>query len=185
MSTYGPTFLTESPQVSLSIEKNYKLNRYVALYVHTYCSKKVSTKSRPSNLQQPKHLLRVDLASPTYAPFIVGLDQWSVNQYLGIGKYLFILQISIMYRFMENSLISILMLSIKKYILIYWYFQYFPVPFLKSLESFISRVFMEFNTPKSSSAHSERLFSGGKLFLETKCNSLGDENFEKLLLLSF
>ena len=74
MSTYGPTFLTESPQVSLSIEKNYKLNRYVALYVHTYCSKKVSTKSRPSNLQQPKHLLRVDLASPTYAPFIVGLN---------------------------------------------------------------------------------------------------------------
>ena len=74
MSTYGPTFLTESPQVSLSIEKNYKLNRYVALYVHTYCSKKISTKSRPSNLQQPKHLLRVDLASPTYAPFIVGLD---------------------------------------------------------------------------------------------------------------
>ena len=74
MSTYGPTFLTESPQVSLSIEKNYKLNRYVVLYVHTYCSKKVSTKSRPSNLQQPKHLLRVDLASPTYAPFIVGLN---------------------------------------------------------------------------------------------------------------
>ena len=74
MSTYGPTFLTESPQVSLSIEKNYKLNRYVALYVHTYCSKKVSTKSRPSNLQQPKHLLRVDLASPTYVPFIVGLN---------------------------------------------------------------------------------------------------------------
>ena len=69
-----PTFLTESPQVSLSIEKNYKLYRYVALYVHTDCSKKVSTKSRPSNLQQPKHLLRVDLASPTYVPFIVGLN---------------------------------------------------------------------------------------------------------------
>ena len=38
---------------------------------------------------------------------------------LGIRKYLFILQISIMYRFMENSLISILMLSIKKYLLIF------------------------------------------------------------------
>ena len=86
--------------------------------------------------------------------------QWSVNQYLGIGKYLFILQISIMYRFMENSLISISMLSIKKYILIYWYFQYFTVPFLKSHESFISRVFMKFNTPEASSTHSERLFIG-------------------------
>ena len=79
--------------------------------------------------------------------------QWSVNQYLGIGKYLFILQISIMYRFMENSLISISMLSIKKYILIYWYFQYFTVPFLKSHESLISRVFMKFHTHKASSAH--------------------------------
>ena len=88
------------------------------------------------------------------------LLQWSVNQYLGIGKYLFILQISIMYRFMENSLISISMLSIKKYIMIYWYFQYFTVPFLKSHESFISRVFMKFNTPEASSTHSERLFSG-------------------------
>ena len=66
--------------------------------------------------------------------------QWSVNQYSGIGKYLFILQILIMYRFMENSLISISMLSIKKYVLIYWYFHYFTVPFLKSYESFISRV---------------------------------------------
>ena len=88
------------------------------------------------------------------------MHQWSVNQYSGIGKYLFILQISIMYRFMENSLISISMLSIKKYILIYWYFQYFTVPFLKSHESFISRVFMKFNTPEASSTHSERLFIG-------------------------
>ena len=86
---------------------------------------------------------------------------------------------------MENSLISILMLSIKKYILIYWFFQYFTVPFLKSLESFISSVFMEFNTPKVSSARSERLFIGGKLVLETKLNCLGDKNFEKLLLLKF
>ena len=82
------------------------------------------------------------------------VDQWSVNQYLGFGKYLFILQISIMYRFMKNSLISILMLSIKKYILIYWYFQYFTVPFLKSHESFVSRGFMKSNTSKASSAHS-------------------------------
>ena len=87
-------------------------------------------------------------------------NQWSVNQYLGIGKYLFILQISIMYRFMDNSLISISILSIKKYLLKYWYFQYFTVPFLKSHESFISRVFMKFNTPEASSTHSERLFIG-------------------------
>ena len=44
---------------------------------------------------------------------------------------------------------------------------------------------MKFNTPKASSARSERFFSGGKLVLETKCNRLGDENFEKLLLLNF
>ena len=88
------------------------------------------------------------------------LYQWSANQYLGIGKYHFILQILIIYRFMENSLISISMISIKKYILIYWYFQYFTVPFLKSHESFISRVFMKFNTPEASSTHSERLFIG-------------------------
>ena len=44
---------------------------------------------------------------------------------------------------------------------------------------------MKFNTPKASSARSERLFSGGKLVLETKRNRLGDENFEKLLLLNF
>ena len=104
--------------------------------------------------------------------------QWSVNQYLGIGKYLFILQVSIMYRFMENSLISISMLSVKKYILIYWYFQYFPVPSLNSHESFISRGYKKFDTLKASSAPSERLFNGGKPVLETKCNRLGDENFE-------
>ena len=98
--------------------------------------------------------------------------QWSVNQYLGIGKYLFILQISKMYRFMENSLISISMLSIKKYILIYWFFQCFTVPFLKSHESFISRIFMKFNTPEASSARSERIFSGGKLVLQTKSTVL-------------
>ena len=40
-------------------------------------------------------------------------------------------------------------------------------------------------TPEASSAPSERLFSGEKLVLETKRNRLGDENFEKLLLLSF
>ena len=44
---------------------------------------------------------------------------------------------------------------------------------------------MEFNTPKVSSARSERLFIGGKLVLETKLNCLGDKNFEKLLLLDF
>ena len=44
---------------------------------------------------------------------------------------------------------------------------------------------MKCNTPKASSVHSERLFSGGKLVLETKCNHLDDENFEKLLLLNF
>ena len=44
---------------------------------------------------------------------------------------------------------------------------------------------MKFNTPETSSARSERLFSGGKLVLETKCNHLDDENFEKLLLLNF
>ena len=41
---------------------------------------------------------------------------------------------------------------------------------------------MKFNTPKASSAPSERLFRGEKLVLETKHNRLGDENFEKLLL---
>ena len=44
---------------------------------------------------------------------------------------------------------------------------------------------MKFNTLEASSARSERLFSGGKLVLETKRNRLGDENFEKLLLLNF
>ena len=43
---------------------------------------------------------------------------------------------------------------------------------------------MKFNTPEASFAHSERLFSSGKLVLETKHNLLGDENFEKLLLLN-
>ena len=54
----------------------------ISARTHLVCSsectyilqQKVATKSRPSNLQQPKHLLRVDLASPTYAPFIVGLN---------------------------------------------------------------------------------------------------------------
>ena len=44
---------------------------------------------------------------------------------------------------------------------------------------------MKFNTPEATSAHSERLFSGGTLVLETKPNRLGDGNFEKLLLLNF
>ena len=39
-------------------------------------------------------------------------------------------------------------------------------------------IFMKFNTPEASSACSERLFSGGKLIFETKCNRLGDKNFE-------
>ena len=43
---------------------------------------------------------------------------------------------------------------------------------------------MKFNAPEASSARSERLFSGGKLIFETKRTSLGDANFEKLLLLS-
>ena len=37
---------------------------------------------------------------------------------------------------------------------------------------------MKFNTPEASSARSERLFSGGKLVLET---CLVDKNFEKNL----
>ena len=37
---------------------------------------------------------------------------------------------------------------------------------------------MKFDTPEASSACSERLFSGGKLIFETKCNRLGDKNFE-------
>ena len=37
---------------------------------------------------------------------------------------------------------------------------------------------MIFNTPKASSACSERLFSGGKLVFEIKFNCLGDKNFE-------
>ena len=44
---------------------------------------------------------------------------------------------------------------------------------------------MKFNTPEASSDCSERLFSGGKLVLETKRNRQSDENFEKLLLLNF
>ena len=52
-----------------------------------------------------------------------------------------------------------------------------------SHELFKSRVFLKFNTPEASSARSERLYSGGKLVLETKRNRLGDDNFEKLLLL--
>ena len=37
---------------------------------------------------------------------------------------------------------------------------------------------MNFNTPEAFSARSERLFSGGKLVLETKRNCLVNENFE-------
>ena len=37
---------------------------------------------------------------------------------------------------------------------------------------YIHQVFMKFNTPEASSARSERLFSGGKLVLETKRNRL-------------
>ena len=48
-----------------------------------------------------------------------GADQCSVNQYLGTVKYRFILQILILYFFTGNIWISILMPSIKKYILIY------------------------------------------------------------------
>ena len=44
---------------------------------------------------------------------------------------------------------------------------------------------MKFNALEASSTHSKRLLSGGKLVLETKRNCLGDENFEKLLLLNF
>ena len=44
---------------------------------------------------------------------------------------------------------------------------------------------MKSNTPEASSARSERIFGGGKLVLETKGNRLGDEDFEKLLLLNF
>ena len=44
---------------------------------------------------------------------------------------------------------------------------------------------MKFNSPEACSARSERLFSGGKLVIETKSNRLGDENFEKLLQLNF
>ena len=44
---------------------------------------------------------------------------------------------------------------------------------------------MKFDTREASSAPSERLFSGGKLVLEIKHNCLGDENFEKSLLLNF
>ena len=66
------------------------------------------------------------------------------------------------YRFMGNSLISISILSIKKYILLYWYFQYFTVQFLKSYKSFISRVVMKFKTPEASSACFERIFKRWK-----------------------
>ena len=44
---------------------------------------------------------------------------------------------------------------------------------------------MKINTPKASSARSERPFSGGKLVHETKPNCVGDQNFEKLLPLKF
>jgi hypothetical protein len=65
--------------------------------------------------------------------------QWSVNQYLGTVKYRFILQISILYFFTGNIRISISMPSMKKYILIYWYFQYFSVSLWKhSKTSFFS-----------------------------------------------
>ena len=41
---------------------------------------------------------------------------------------------------------------------------------------------MKSNTPEAFSACFERLYSGEKLVLETKCNHLGDKNFEKLML---
>ena len=53
--------------------------------------------------------------------------QWIILQYVNTGKYCFILEILILGLFTEVLQISILMLSIKNLILIYWYFQYFPV----------------------------------------------------------
>ena len=49
----------------------------------------------------------------------------------------------------------------------------------------VKHVFIKFNAPEAFSAYSERLFGGGKLIFESKRTSLGDEYFEKLLLLSF
>ena len=68
----------------------------------------------------------------------ISFYQWSVNQYLGTVKYRFILQISILYFFTGNIRISISMPSIKKYILIYWYFQYFSVSLWKHSKTFFS-----------------------------------------------
>ena len=65
-------------------------------------------------------------------------SQWSVNQYLGTVKYRFILQISILYFFTGNIRISISMPSIKKYILIYWFFHYFSVSLWKHSKTFFS-----------------------------------------------
>ena len=48
-----------------------------------------------------------------------GVDQCSVNQYLGTVKYRFILQILILHFFTENIQTFIQMSSIKKYILIH------------------------------------------------------------------
>ena len=55
------------------------------------------------------------------------LHQWIIFQYVNTGKYCFILQILILALFTDVLLISILMLSIQNFILIYWYFQYFTV----------------------------------------------------------
>ena len=83
--------------------------------------------------------------------------QCSVNQYLGTVKYQFILQILILYFFIGNIQISILMSSIKKYLLIYWYFQYFSVSLWKHSKIFVywnvTKVFCLFYPLKRTTAH--------------------------------
>jgi hypothetical protein len=63
-----------------------------------------------------------------------------ILQYVNTGKYCFILQILMLALFTEVLLISILMFSIQKIILIYWYFQYFPVSLFYVPNHFLTAV---------------------------------------------
>ena len=70
------------------------------------------------------------------------MDQSILFQYVNTGKYHFILPMLILGLFTEVLLISILMFSIQNLILIYWYFQYFPVSLFYVANKFFDICYM-------------------------------------------